>query len=288
VAPFEILRGWRRSGSVSMVRRVRRGLLAGIAFMLLGASLLVGCTATDAPGVSAHTAKASAGGRPTGAIESSPTSGTSLASEFAYLPPAGTVMGTGTLADVEGHATGDVSVSVASDLRFQVAISSFSTTAGPGLTAALSVDRFGPTAGAPTVPAPDDPVGDIETNSGNPVLPFPSSGRRDRGNLAYFNSVELVSEGTVYAAAPITWSIPNFYPSLALKDSGPTPFARGEVTFYEGQLAGYVVWGNDNSQAVATRFGITQDQLFYLNPQLRRGDTELLRDTTLNLSVAYR
>ncbi|MGO4595073.1 hypothetical protein AB4Z18_14755 [Leifsonia sp. 2TAF2] len=197
-------------------------------------------------------------------------------------------MGTGRLADVDGHATGDVTVSVASDLRFQVSITGFATDAGPGLTAALSVDRFGPTAGLPTVPAQDDPVGILQTTSGDQLLPFDSSGRRDRGNLSYFHSVELVSDGTVYAAAPITWTIPDFYPGLTLKDSGPRPFARGTVISYEGQPAGYTVWGNDNSQAVAARFGITLDQLFYLNPQLRRGDTTLLRDTRLNLSVAYR
>ncbi|MFF9564646.1 hypothetical protein ACF1AJ_14975 [Leifsonia sp. NPDC014704] len=60
------------------------------------------------------------------------------------------------------------------------------------------------------------------------------------------------------------------------------------MTPYEGQPARYTVWGNDNSQAVADRFGLTLDQLFYLNPQLRRGDTTLFRDTQLNLSVAYR
>lgn len=92
----------------------------------------------------------------------------------------------------------------------------------------------------------------------------------------------------MYAAAPITWSIPDFFPGLTLKDSGPRPFARGTVTSFGSELASYAVWGNDNSQAVAARFGITLDQLFYLNPQLRRGDTTLLRDTTLNLSVAYR
>ena len=80
----------------------------------------------------------------------------------------------------------------------------------------------------------------------------------------------------------------HYYPGLAVKDSGPRPYARGTVTSYNGQPASYEVWGNDNSQAVAARFGLTQDELFYLNPQLRRGDTELLRDTHLNLSVAYR
>lgn len=257
---------------------------AGAALALLG-GVTVGCTAApvqDAPTRTAHPATVTS---PT--PMPTPTADSTLADEFQYLPPAGTVMGTGAIADVDGHASGRVTISVAPDLRFQVVLSGFSTTA-PGATVALSVDRFGATAGAPTVPAHDDPVGVIEATSGDQVLPFDSSGRTDRGDLSYFNSVELVTDGTVEAAAPITWTIPDFYPDLTVKDSGPRLYARGTVTLYAGQPAGYAVWGDDNSQAVADRFGITQDQLFYLNPQLRRGDTTLLRDTSLNLSVAYR
>ena len=270
-----------------MGKRGRRAALTAATIFagpLLAGLLLTGCTATTAAHPPAHTARAVS----SPAVPTGETTGTPYANEFLYLPPAGTVMGTGTFADVTGHATGHVAVSVATDLRFQVAITGFATNGGPGLTVALSVDRFGPTAGAPTVPAVDDPVGTTDGATGDQVLPFDADGRRDRGNLSYFNSVELVSDGTVIAAAPIVWSVPDFYPGLTLKDSGPASYARGTVTSYGGQPASYTVWGNDNSQAVATRFGITQDQLFYLNPQLRRGDTELLRDTRLNLSVAYR
>jgi hypothetical protein len=271
-----------------MGQRIRPG--APLAAVTALALLLAGCTATAAPAASTHTHTVTAvvGGSRPAAPSPAPTTGTPFADEFQYLPPAGTVMGTGTLGDVKGHATGAVTVSVAPDLRFQLSISGFATSAGPGLTAALSVDRFGPTAGLPTVPAVDDPVGVIQGSSGDQVLPFDSSGRRDRGDLSYFNSVELVSDGVVFAAAPMTWSIPDFFPGLTVKDSGPRPYARGTVTSYDGRPASYAVWGNDNSQAVADRFGITLDQLFYLNPQLRRGDTTLLYDTRLNLSVAYR
>jgi hypothetical protein len=271
---------------VAMVHRMRSvSLLAGAASMLVVGLGMSACTATVSSGASSHTATAAVH-----SVSPSPaaSSGTPYANEFQYLPPAGNVMGTGTLQDVSGHATGNVTVSVTTDLRFQVTISGFSTTADPGLAVALSVDRFGAQAGQPTVPAVDNPVGFTQGTIGDQVLPFDSSGRRDRGNLSYFNSVELVSDGTVLAAAPMAWSIPDFYPGLTVKDSGPRAYARGTVTSYNGQPASYTVWGNDNSQAVAVRFGITQDELFYLNPQLRRGDTELLRDTRLNLSVAYR
>lgn len=263
--------------------------------LLAGAVLLLtACTGTTAPrataeaqavaGTSHHAGAAS----PASASPAPASTGSPFADAFQYLPPADTVMGTGRLADVDGHARGDVTVSVAADLRFQVSIDGFATTSGPGLVVALSVDRFGPAAGEPTVPATDDPVGTLQATSGDQVLPFDSSGRRDRGDLSYFNSVELVSDGDVIAEATMAWTIPAFYPGLVLKDSGPAPYARGTVTSFDGLPASYTVWGNDNSQAVATRFGITLDQLFYLNPQLRRGDTELLRDTRLNLSVAYR
>ncbi len=259
---------------------------AGTSALVVGTLVLAGCTATVPS--STHSAEAHAEESHPVTSSPPPTTGTPFADEFQYLPPAGTVLGTGRLVGVDGQASGDVTVSVASDLRFQVTIARFATNAGAGLTVALSVDRFGSEAGLPTVPAVDDPVGTLQATSGDQVLPFDSSGRRDRGDLSYFNSVELVSDGDVVAEAPITWSIPDFYPGLVLEDSGPAPYAGGTVTSYGGQPASYAVRGDDNSQAVATRFGITLDQLFYLNPQLRRGDTTLLRDTRLNLSVAYR
>jgi hypothetical protein len=270
-----------------MAHRTRPAWQAGAASLLIVGLALTACTAAGAPGASPRpthqlvAATASASPSPT-------SSGTLFADEYQYLPPAGTEMGTGTLQDVDGHASGKVTVSVTPDLRFQVAIRDFSSMDGPGWTVALSVDRFGATAGEPTVPAVDDPVGTIQAADGDQVFPFDSSGRRDRGNLSYFHSVELVDDGTVEAAAPMTWTIPDFYPGLTVADYGPRPYARGTVTTFQGQPVSYAVWGDDNSQAVAARFGITQDELFYLNPQLRRGDTTLLRDTRLNLSAAYR
>lgn len=272
-------------------RAMWRSASLGVGTAVLMVGVLVGCVSANASHTAAsaaHTVTAHATDRPT--ASASPVAGSAQrwSDQFEYLPAAGTVLATGRLQDVSGHASGDVSVSVASDLRFQVTLSGYNSTAGSGPTVALSVDRFGTTDGAPTVPAVDFPIGDLPNESADQVLVFDPTGRRDRGDLSYFNSLELVTDGQVVAAAPLTWTIPGFFPGLVLRDSGAAPSARGIVTDYQGSPASYAVWGDDSAIAVAKRFGITVDQLLYLNPQLRREDVTLLRDSRLNLSVAYR
>ncbi|MFF1632723.1 hypothetical protein [Leifsonia sp. NPDC058248] len=271
-----------------MVKRLGLGggRAALAATLLVAGGLLCGCTDSPPPApTAAHGPAARVGSDTTPTPTPTPVP---LDDQFEYLPPANTVLATGSFQDVTGRASGAVTVRVASDLKLDVELTGFSTSDESGVTIALSVDRFGPSAGAPTVPAVDLPLGVVYGAGGDTAFRIDTEGRRDRGDLSYFNSLEVVHEGgTVVAAAPLTWTVPDFYPGLRLVDSGPADYARGRVTDYRGRPASYEVWGNDNPGAVARRFGITLNQLLYLNPQVRR-DSGLERDTRLNLSVDYR
>lgn len=87
---------------------------------------------------------------------------------------------------------------------------------------------------------------------------------------------------TILARAPFTWSIPDLRPGLFVVDSGPTNGAEGDVTLGEdGDPAEYTVASGDVYSAIADRFGISVDDLDYLNP-FRQADGAIA-DEVLNL-----
>lgn len=70
----------------------------------------------------------------------------------------------------------------------------------------------------------------------------------------------------VLAVAPLHWSVPDVRPGLTVSDSGASTGAAGTVTSRLGVLADYRTAPGDTWTAVARRFGITADDLQYLNP----------------------
>ncbi|WP_460631261.1 LysM peptidoglycan-binding domain-containing protein [Leifsonia lichenia] len=229
---------------------------------------------------------------PAGAAESTaaPTpSAVPLAEQFEYLPAAGTQLASGTLSGQLDRASGDVTVVVGQKLDIEVRLDGFETSGLTYLNAALSTDRFGMLAGAPSVPAPDLALGQVPETSGDFTFTVDPASRDDKGDLSYFNAFELVrADGTVSSAAVLTWTVPDFFPGLVVTDSGPIRFARGTVTTYQGAPAGYTANPLDTVDAISRRFGITPLQLVYLNPQLGYRNTRLVEGQRLNLSPTYR
>lgn len=88
----------------------------------------------------------------------------------------------------------------------------------------------------------------------------------------------------------IEWTFEPLRSDLLAVDSGATGGARGEVEVIEGQPVSYLVAGNDLIDEVAARFGITRDDLFYLNPtRMPAPMSETLHvGEVLNLSVERR
>lgn len=82
------------------------------------------------------------------------------------------------------------------------------------------------------------------------------------------------------AKAVLTWTHEPLRASLAADDQGVTGGAHGETTSVDGVVITYTVARNDLIDEVAARFGMTSDDIRYLNPllgpKLRTGDTILL------------
>jgi hypothetical protein len=95
---------------------------------------------------------------------------------------------------------------------------------------------------------------------------------------------------TVVARADIRWAFEPLRSYLHPVDSGVTGGARGVTESIDGKLAGYTVEPNDLIDEVAARFGITVDDLFYLNNSRipNAGQHTLSVGERLNLSLADR
>jgi hypothetical protein len=139
------------------------------------------------------------------------------------------------------------------------------------------------------VPVADQALGLTTGASGDQTFILHREGRRDRGDVSYFNSFELADfDGNVSAYAALTWTSPDPYPGLVVTDHGVRPYARGSVTTYAGAPAIYTPKPLDTLVAVCARFGLTPDELAYLNPELDHTTPTILRDQPLDLSPAYR
>ncbi len=82
------------------------------------------------------------------------------------------------------------------------------------------------------------------------------------------------------AKAVLNWTYEPLRASLVPDDSGVTGGAEGEATSVDGEIVTYTVAPNDLIEEVAARFGMTADDIEYLNPlgpqKLRAGETILL------------
>ena len=95
---------------------------------------------------------------------------------------------------------------------------------------------------------------------------------------------------SVLSSAILEWTLPDMRPGLVVADSGKTGGAYGDVTLVDGAPVNYTVAPNDVAAEVAARFGITMDDLFYLNPtRITIIDYPLLQiGEVLNVSKAHR
>ena len=89
------------------------------------------------------------------------------------------------------------------------------------------------------------------------------------------------------AIATLTWTMPKFYPDLKVVDSGAGPGAIGTTgETVTGDVSTYTTHKGDAWSAIAARFGISQDELTYLNPLRPSGyePNAAYTDEVLNLS----
>jgi hypothetical protein len=90
--------------------------------------------------------------------------------------------------------------------------------------------------------------------------------------------------GSVVATAELTWVLPDLGPSLDVVDHGAAAGARGEVGISrDGAPLSYRVAPGDTADGIGGRFGLTTDELAWLNPDRLPGRL-VLAGITVNLS----
>jgi hypothetical protein len=94
----------------------------------------------------------------------------------------------------------------------------------------------------------------------------------------------------VIAAAALTWTLPSAYPGLKAVDSGVVTNAHGRVVTDGGVPAYYIPNPYDTIYMVCRRFGLTEAQLAWLNPELLidSPDAQLKSGIGVNLDPARR
>ncbi|TFB97679.1 MULTISPECIES: LysM domain-containing protein [unclassified Cryobacterium] len=94
--------------------------------------------------------------------------------------------------------------------------------------------------------------------------------------------------GSVIATAALNWDLPNMTAGPTVTDHGSAEGARGQVSLgADGTPVSYLIAPNDTENAIAARFGITAEDLEWLNPD-RFGDRLNLANITINLSEGSR
>jgi hypothetical protein len=106
------------------------------------------------------------------------------------------------------------------------------------------------------------------------------------GMLVEQDRIDFDCHRSILARAPFTWDMPDLRPGLVVSDSGSTDGATGEVVKEAGTLASYTVAEGDVIEEVAARFGITVEDIGYLNPTRGTGQAET--DEIINLDRTNR
>jgi hypothetical protein len=215
------------------------------------------------------------------------------------------VVGTGTLTSWNGKTTGTLRV-IAKSGHFDFVLSSFSTDftgeslfvlADQPVTVSQCGEnnlwQIGLTTKQNNAIEPTMHFLDLPNDGGEWSDPtfFQYFGFLQYGAVGSDGNVELVRgcQQPIVALTKITWTMKTIYPRLTVHDRGRAAGAEGAVTSKNGKPFTYVTAQDDTWLAIARRFGVTSDELRYLNP-IRHPDAiaEAYLDQVLNLDPANR
>lgn len=255
--------------------------------MVLGILLLAGCSAdagAPAPGASGSTQDGGAGDDARPAIA------------------AGTTAATGSFVDTDASAesvSGSIAIRVNDAGIFELVVDDLVVTDGAAAQFTLTADALAPDEqcldsdwrfGLGQADAGHDPAAEM-------VFPIGGSDGIGQGDLSFIREVVVTRAAAggapdkacpipIVAHAPLAWSIPDLRPGLSVVDSGPVTGAMGTVTLHGDEPTTYTVAQGDALAAVADRFGIALDDLFYLNPRRSPNpeDSHAFTGEVLNLS----
>jgi len=206
------------------------------------------------------------------------------------------VVATGTFVSSTAQVTGGVTVTKEGE-TYTAHLSDFTVSDTAQSTIAMSRDTIGV----------DDCVSDrygmaFSPNGLGPGGAMPLSIRPSAVDPSYLKTVVIAKypsgppvDGVCYeptiAVAPLNWTLPDPFPELApAVDGGSVPAASGLSWTEDGVVLSYRTAPNDKPSTIAARFGLTEAELAYLNPERpsQYKDGQAYADEILNLVRAGR
>lgn len=126
---------------------------------------------------------------------------------------------------------------------------------------------------------------------------FPSAKTPGWQNPSFLRSVIITTTSAeadcsygIVAYSALTWTTGDRRPDIRVSDGGQRGGAHGNATLTDGVPTSYTVVPGDNLDSIASRFHLTVNELFYLNPvrMMSPSDTVTEIGEKLNLSKADR
>ncbi|MCU1480105.1 MAG: hypothetical protein JWQ19_891 [Subtercola sp.] len=203
-------------------------------------------------------------------------------------------LATGVWKSSDGGITGGVSVVTAAENNVEVRLDNFVTDTAAEASLSLLDQSDDPT-DACYSPSFAISTGDISTASQSsyslgPAASFLSDDPTFLANAVLVAaSTDTSCAGTIIATATLTWALPASRTVAVAVDKGTGQGATGKVTLSTGQITSYDVATGDTLDGIAERFGLTNDDVLYLNPTRRTGNSdEVIAGETLNLNQSHR
>lgn len=199
-------------------------------------------------------------------------------------------IGTASFVSPNGKTTGNVRIT-ARDGGFFVGLTNFTITE-PG-TVGLTFSPWDPTTTCPVDQNAFD-FGNLSAAPSQLDLPMgPWEGDPSLFKTLVVNRIQPPGSTpdmngcvrTPLAFAPVAWTVPDTRPQLHVHDSGSATGAEGAATTSSGVSTSYLVARGDYLNGIAGRFGISIDDIAFLNPF---HTTQLQPGQRLNLSKALR
>jgi len=265
-----------------------RRLVGSIGVATLLAAIVTGCAASAAHPGSSNAASATASAVPTTAAGTDTAEQVPLLSDLApgTLIATGEFSGRGTTGQIQIKANGEghgFDVTLTDIQPIPPAGTSLELNALPPTASDLELQkgfsyyRYDPLSQVPdqTYSTPSTGYGGFETNDP----------RFMRTAVIWAAPPGApIGLGSVVATAALTWDLPNMSPGPEVADHGSAEGARGQVALAaDGTPLSYRIASNDTAKGIAARFGITTDDITWLNPD-RAGGRLILADITINLS----
>ncbi|WP_243062194.1 LysM domain-containing protein [Humibacter sp. RRB41] len=297
-----------RGGTAAKIRPSRRRTLAALAIAVTVTAALAGCVSAEnasahaahshAPHTTAPAKRPTASAAPDPALSHAATAGpvsSPVPSPTLTPVPAGTVVAQGSVASPKGSIHFNYRVVANGDNSYSAQYSNFTSTVpvpvsvtlldippavGDGLTYHGVGDHV---LGGPTT-TPTSSTASL----GSEDQPSYLSALVTYSSVASDNGVPVeLGPNKVLAVNSVNWSIPVRQSNVHPVDHGARTYAAGKVTATtpSGAPKSYLIAPGDLTAVVAERFGISVEDLIWLNANLQVfGDQQYLYEgTTLNL-----